>query len=165
MKRWIYISGWMPANHGTHLVKPVDLTRGRLYIFSLVPQKVNRVGVGLNFKSYNATKAKAANFRWDQFPGSKSYNIGKCRSSPFSISELTFTQIFVLWELRIRDQMLQVVRNNEIANGFPATDCTNEITGTITKMEITQFMGYGWSGSLLLYRYQSFENPGKILSF
>ena len=156
----------MPANHGTHLVEPVDLTRGSLYVYSLVPQKANRVGVGLKYMAYDASNAMARDFRWDQYPGRKPYHLENCGDNNFNISELTFTQISVLWELHIRDQMLQVLRNNEIANSFPATDCTNSVlTGAVAKMEITEFMDYGWSGSPLFYRYQPSKNPGKILSF
>ena len=76
------------------------------------------------------------------------------------------TQISVLWGVRVRDQMFQVLRNNEIANSFPAINCRRddgyELTGGILKMEITAITGYSHSCSSLFYRYQQFH--GKYTS-
>ena len=83
-----------------------------------------------------------------------------CRQNSFKKSVLTFATISVLWKLCIQDQTLQVLRNNEISNSFPAINCRlnrdNEITGGIEKMEVAQFMSSACSGSPLFYRYQPF---------
>ena len=154
------ISDWMLALDSGPLIKRVDLTREQLIIYSLVPQKVDRVGVGFNYASYNATTKFSYFLRWDQFPGVDSYKLNTCGTNVFNISELTFRQIYVLWEMRVKDQMLQVLRNNEIANSFPAIYCgisgEMEITGSIEKMEIIRYMSYGSSGSPLFYRFQPF---------
>ena len=156
----------MPAYYDQPLKQKVDLKKQKLYIHSQIPQKVNRVGVGLRYNSYNATKSFSYNFRWDQYAGKKSYKIQNCRTNSFKKSELTFKEIYVLWELRVKGQTLQVLRNNEIANSLPAIDLRhnedNEITGDILKMEIKSFMGYGWSGSPLFYRYKPFT--GRVSS-
>ena len=150
----------MPAYYDGNLEQPADLTKGTLYIYSLVPQKVDRVGVGVHYRSYNASKSFAFNFRWDQYPGDSLYRLQHCGINSFKISVLTLVPISVLWKLHIQDQTLQVLRNNEIANSFAAIICKlnqdNEITGRIEKMEITRFMSYGWSSSPLFYRYQPF---------
>ena len=102
----VSISGWMPTHQYMKLVKPADLTRGSLYIYFLVPQKVTRVAVALYCKSYNATKDFTYNFRWEQFAGSKSYELFNCgRNKEEEISELSLSKISVLWELRLKDQM------------------------------------------------------------
>ena len=161
------VSDWIPAYYIAPLIRNVDLTREQLLIYSQVPQKVNRVGVGLQYALYNATTHYSNFFRWDQFSGRIPYELSACGNKPFSISELTFTQISVLWKLHIQDQTLQFLRNNEIANSFPAIYCglkgENPITGSITRMEIIRFMSYQNSGSPLFYRFQPFL--GKILGF
>ena len=149
------------------LGNPANLTVGRLYIYSLVPQKVNRLGVGLSYTSYNATSNFSHNLRWEQYPGSNPYEISTCEPSSFNTSELALTHISVLWELSIQDQTFQVLRNNEIANSFPAINCglskPSGITGNITTMEITKFSSYVNSNTPLFYRYEANTDAGRSL--
>ena len=148
------------------MTKKVDLKKEKLYVYSLVPQKIDRVGVGLHYTSYSATTNFSSSLKWDQYPDGSSYEIESCAANPFKTSELNSTQISVLWELRIKDQMRQVLRNNEIANNFPVNYCTgNGSTGSITKMEITRFMSYRYSSSSLFYRHQPLLLLGKIYHF
>ena len=162
----VNISDWIPAYHYSNLVKPADLTREILYIYSLVPQKVNRVSVGLFYNAYNSTSDFTSNFRWDQFPYKKSYEIFNCKNHNFGdISTLNLTQISVLWKLRLKDQMLEFRTDSNSMHSFPATNCgsvnNGKVTTIITKMKIIRFLGYTWSNSPLLYGYGSTVNTGR----
>ena len=136
-----------------------DLTRGTLYIFSLVPQKADRLGVGLEYETFNATCSKHHNFRWHQLPGRRKFKIRNCENQD-SIKDYSLNPVdaFVEWGLRVRKQMLQVIREQKIANHFPATYCKhnddNAVTGNITKMVIIKFRPFSESGSPLFYWYQ-----------
>ena len=153
------VSAWIPAYNKKKLLNPADLTRGTLHIYSLVPQKANRVGVGFQYNLYSGTKKMEGNILWHQYPGNKFCEISKCDKRHGKVSELNLTQISAFWELRVKDQMFQIFRNNEIMDSFPVIDClaVDETIENVTKMEVTLFLKYAWSNSPYFYRYQLFS--------
>ena len=152
-------SGWTLVHQNKVLDQPLDLTNGTLYIYSLVPQKVDRVSVGFNYRSYNATASFESYFKLHHYPGNDIYDIKNCGSDLEEAPELKSSLTSVLWELRMKGGILQVHRKDEYVNNYPVINCRtseeNGSDGAITKMEVVSFLGYVPSNSPLFYRYQS----------